>query len=296
MGITGIYFDGYMVALEEGYLRDLTLARDQELFTTMDKYETVDCPICGDNKVKTLVEDVDKGDVGECNTCGVLYAYRRVNETIYEILCRYYVPSHMTEPETFKKVASQRLKDINSDIDTIESYVKRGKMLDIGTSCGDILVYARTRGWEVRATELSTLMEELLVSLVLIDTHRGFIDTCEMEDGEFDVISMRHVIEHLSNPVADLKKLHKALKDDGILFISTPEHALDQEYFVTNHMLPLHIVNYTRDTLERLLEATGFYIVEYKADRRELRNHDSADAMQVIAKKKGEDTDGTTNE
>lgn len=280
--LTGKYLDGYVMLIEEEHAISITEARNKAMIELRHEWEAVSCPLCGDTKAEAIVKTENVGHVGRCHTCHVLYAYHRPTELLYEVFTRFYLPSHISDPEVFERVAEGRIKEVNDNIDTIEKYAERGKMLDVGASIGDLLAYARCRGWKVRGTDLSMLVEQFVGEVLRIDDwDRKYIHECTFQDGEFTAISMRHVIEHLHYPVRDLTILHRALADDGVLFITTPTHANDIEYFKTNHMLPLHLINYTRDTLEYLLNKTGFNIVEYKYDASE----DSADAMMVVAKK-----------
>lgn len=281
MCLTGSYMDGYMLCIEEDYALQLMQTRELEYRNLGNPFEEVPCPLCGGDKHTVLVVHEVFGEVSQCHTCSTPYASKRFTRDAYEILCRFYVPTHISDPDIYKKVGAGRIKNANMIIDTVESYVPRGKMLDVGASVCDNLVYARCRGWEVRASDLSMMLQRWATDILGIEMHRGYVDEMELEDEEFDAIIMKHVIEHFHDPIADLKILHKALKEHGILYIETPEHAKDLEYFVTNHMLPYHLVNFTRDTLTKLLEQTGFVIEKYESQP----NEDSADAMLVVARK-----------
>ena len=104
-----------------------------------------------------------------------------------------------------------------------------------------------------------------MANFLEISVHHGNILDIELEEGKYNAISLRHSVEHLRYPIEELKAIHKALSDDGILLVTTPEHAKDLELIKENHMLPLHLVNYTKETLELLFSKTGFRSVSYES-------------------------------
>ena len=42
------------------------------------------------------------------------------------------------------------------------------------------------------------------------------------ENSFFDVIRLSHVIEHLPNPKATFREIHRILKPDGIIYLTVP--------------------------------------------------------------------------
>ena len=281
MCITGKYLDGMILVVEEEYAIQLMQTRALEFVNLGDRFEEVPCPVCGSTEYTTLATHQEFGEVGECHGCGVLYAYKRYTKDAYEILCRFYTPTHIADLEENARQGPRRIEESNYIIDMIETYVPRGKLLDVGASTCDIPVYARCRGWEVRATDLSIFMQKWANEIVYVEFTRGYIEDVELDDKELDAVVLRHVIEHLHDPRSDLSILHRALKDGGILYIETPIHAENKEEFISNHMLPYHLVNFTPDTLCKLLVESGFTIEVVERQDSE----DSADAVMVIAKK-----------
>jgi 2-polyprenyl-3-methyl-5-hydroxy-6-metoxy-1,4-benzoquinol methylase len=76
----------------------------------------------------------------------------------------------------------------------------------------------------------------------------------------FDKIVFFEAIEHLDNPTNILCEFHSALKDDGLLLISTPNGAklpFDKKRF------PEHLLHYTSDQLESLLNSCGFKVDQW---------------------------------
>jgi 2-polyprenyl-3-methyl-5-hydroxy-6-metoxy-1,4-benzoquinol methylase len=263
--ITGKYMSNRFVQLTEESLKELQKHRNHLLSVADPKFEEVNCPLCNSNSPIYIVGEDAKGIVGQCKECDLVYAYSRATEPVLNALYKFYLPSNLTDPTVRQSQEVSRPAELNDDLDCIERYVERGNLLDIGASSGDFLVYGRIRGWKVEATELSELCAEFMATCLEIPVHCGNILDIEFEDRKYKAITLRHSVEHLREPIKELKALHKALSNDGLLFVTTPEHARDLELIKENHMLPLHIVNYTKETLELLFSKTGFKMTSYES-------------------------------
>lgn len=92
------------------------------------------------------------------------------------------------------------------------------------------------------------------------------------EDHQVDVITMGDVLEHLQRPMEGLKKAHALLKDNGILWLSTPnfESSFSKMFKAFDPMWcePYHISYFSRKGLMALLEQAGFELLEYTVSNR----------------------------
>ncbi len=136
--------------------------------------------------------------------------------------------------------------------------------MDIGAAAGIFLNCAKERGWKIEGTELSRQCINYAKNTFGIELKQGMLEDLKLEVGIYDVVTMLQSIEHLPDLISDLRKVYSALKEDGILYITAPEHALDREKLRKNHMLPHHIYNFTRDSLEKVLLKTGFKLTSYE--------------------------------
>ena len=106
---------------------------------------------------------------------------------------------------------------------------------------------------------------------------------CDLDDsridarGPFDVISITHVIEHLTDPVATIRRCKRLLADGGVIFVTAPHRPVgwkdgdtDVEAWKTysyNH-IPAHIQYFSRGSMEALAGKAGCELV-YWIDRHE---------------------------
>jgi SAM-dependent methyltransferase len=78
-----------------------------------------------------------------------------------------------------------------------------------------------------------------------------------VEDGRFDAIVFSQVMEHLPDPLAVLKELHRVLKPGGVLFYSGP-------LWFEEHEKPYDFYRYTSFALHHLFEKSSFQIEDMR--------------------------------
>jgi len=79
---------------------------------------------------------------------------------------------------------------------------------------------------------------------------------------KYDIIFLRHVLEHNHNPLSFLKKLSSHLTDEGLMYIEVPNfnsgccRILKEKWQA--HNVPRHIIHYTPESLKTTLDKCGF--------------------------------------
>ncbi|MEJ0027518.1 MAG: class I SAM-dependent methyltransferase [Rhizomicrobium sp.] len=110
---------------------------------------------------------------------------------------------------------------------------------------------------------------------------RERIENVALETGRFDAIHSCHTIEHLVHPAATLADHHRILKDAGILVLDAPNTALlASDDIVEEWFIDKHLYHFSETTLTRMLEASGFTILE-RPDAKDRSN------LFFVAKKNG---------
>lgn len=131
---------------------------------------------------------------------------------------------------------------------------EEGRLLDIGCGNGAFL---RTFGqlcpkWRLFGFEQSDASRNEVLEIVGVeDFYYGSLDEVE---GNFDIISMLYVIEHLPAPVDVMKKVHDLIEPGGAFLIQTsyfPENPFDM--VVVDHCSHFHL-----DTLMYAAGLAGF--------------------------------------
>jgi len=100
-----------------------------------------------------------------------------------------------------------------------------GRLLDIGSGNGRLLYLAKQAGWDTMGLELSDSMARFVTAELGIEVLvANFLDpTPELGSIEaFDAVVLRHVLEHLPDPLVTMEKLRALVKPQGHLLLEMP--------------------------------------------------------------------------
>jgi len=147
-----------------------------------------------------------------------------------------------------REVAKKRMRAYDAIIpDT-------GKLLDIGCNNGAFVDEALWCGYDAYGNEVNP-------NIINKRTFPGILFDCKFKDGEFDVITMHDVLEHLIDPHVYLAEVRRVLNDAGMVVIDFP-HFFGPE--CAHHFkLVEHLWYFTEARLNVLFEDAGFEVVKY---------------------------------
>lgn len=247
------------------------------------------CLVCGNKKFRLFHEgtrDNPEINVMQCSKCKSLQlsAFSQIDNNYYE---------NGTMRKNQYDAASDAYMDTlweNWRRETREDDLRRLQMLrELMRGKTNILDFGCGNGGF-----LSALQEEDIVSDVVgieLDTEarsrmraEGITVYEDLDDIDtnvrFDVITMFHVIEHLSDPDAILRKLRDKLADGGLLIVETPnaDDALISKYHSQSFMdftfWSAHLFLYNSGSLEMLMHRNDFSTVQNgQVQRYPLGNH-----------------------
>lgn len=169
-------------------------------------------------------------------------------------------PSSRLGVLTARLLPSQRLT-IDAEIRDIPKAKPGERLLDVGCGNGEFLALARLSGWDVVGVDFDPNAVTVARSRGL-DVRQGSVDVLDPEKETFDGITLSHVIEHVHDPLAVLRRCHALLKPGGWIWLETPniESPGHQRYRSDWRGLepPRHLVLFSRDSLFRTLVQAGF--------------------------------------
>ena len=135
-----------------------------------------------------------------------------------------------------------------------------GRLLEVGCGNGKRLARMRALGWDVMGQEIDPVAAEHVRNVKGIPVHLGPLET--IESGEYDVVLLSHVIEHVHDPVAMLMTCRRLLKRNGLLVVLTPNAASygHSKFGAAWRGLepPRHLHLFTSQTLNQLALKAGF--------------------------------------
>lgn len=90
-----------------------------------------------------------------------------------------------------------------------------------------------------------------------------YFSATDFEDSSVDLVIMRHLIEHLPEPLEVLEECRQIIKPGGRLLIETPyiEHTLTQH--VVGNFYHQHLHYFSRESLPLIFQRAGFEIVAH---------------------------------
>ena len=155
------------------------------------------------------------------------------------------------------------------------------EVLDLGCAEGKLAILLAKKGHDVVAADISANYLEQAkraakAQSVSIETIKCDIetDTTCFHGRKFDYILFMDVIEHLRSPIRGLENIRELLKEDGTLFIHTPNacsipmfcHNLVNRKKVSNFLDPrtvrdLHLQLYDFSTLTKLCNFVGLKVI-----------------------------------
>jgi len=137
------------------------------------------------------------------------------------------------------------------------------RLLDVGCGSGQLLEVYRTLGWHVCGIELSPPAcaacreRELRV-------HQGTVFDAPFGAQQFDLILLSHVIEHVLDPVAVLRRVAEFLAPEGKIIVTTP-NLRGIGFFIYGscwfHLdAPRHLFLFDPRTLRHLAQRAGLTV------------------------------------
>lgn len=197
--------------------------------------ETVKCNICQSDTYETIIKNGDENfpvNLVVCDRCGLAYLNPRWNKASYSN----YYKSAYDQTYRLNQLDSSGILNPNITNPIVERIIENDllqnetvKILEIGSGNGQNLIDLKRIFPEARlyAIEPSLASQKILINNG-IDLLADDIDkTWENDFNQyFDLIIMRHVLEHFLDPGSVLKKVHYSLNDSGIVYIAVPDNLL----------------------------------------------------------------------
>jgi len=137
-----------------------------------------------------------------------------------------------------------------------------GRLLDVGCGEGDFIAFAAQSGWRASGVERGERIADAARSGLAvygsIDELRGL--------GTFDVITLWHSFEHMTEPARELDRVVELLADGGTLIVVVPDFSgiqartFGRSWFHLD--VPRHVHHFSQQALIGLLESRGLVVLD----------------------------------
>lgn len=167
---------------------------------------------------------VDGRDVIDCQVCGFRHIHPLFSDA--ELKAFYDAEFYQKErPDYFRHAEEDKewwMLRYHHYYETLEAYAPGRRLLDIGSGPGYFLEAGKERGWDVLGFEASKLAADYTAARG-IPVINDFFSVGKTKDlGQFDVVSLALVLEHLRDPIALIDEAVSVLAPGGLLLVISP--------------------------------------------------------------------------
>ena len=220
-----------------------------------------DWGICDKKSIETFypkVRDRDDISVMRCKKSGVIFT----STSEHMSLSHYTKKNNLDywKAENRKKALLDSLTDDERRKKQFQSLIKNKKWLDIGSGLGGTLDLLSPFAKKIVAVEPQPKALKLLKK----EKYDAYQDISKVPFNNFDVITLFHVFEHLTEPLETLKLTYSKLQPGGKIIIEVPHASdflfsfLDCEEFKKFTFWSEHLILHTKDSLKVFLKKAGF--------------------------------------
>ena len=198
-----------------------------------------------------------------CTACGTVIAHPAPTaETLERAYSNLFVASGPPSPleRLLEPLARREARRV------VTAVPAGGELLDVGCGTGKFMSRLRRSGWTgpMRGLEPDTRSAERAKELVGVPVTVGGVEALPHESSGLTAVVMRHVIEHVPQPLETLRDVRSLLAPDGVLYLGTPDaRALSARVFGKywrGYDPPRHFFAFTAEGTRALLGRAGFAI------------------------------------
>ena len=238
------------------------------------------CSICG----SSAIIPIDPANrICRCGHCG--YVFDNPRPTLQAIVAFY---SQMGKYDSWLEEEEDRGHLWKRRLNTLKRHRSSGSLLDVGTGTGQFLSIAR-ECFVVKGTEVSESAVRIATERYGLDVLRGQIEDVQFSSG-FDVVTLFHVLEHVPDPLATLRRCRELLNPGGILVAAVPNDIMGTKSIVRRalalagvgrfrgrrcglarirldgSLAEIHLSHFTPAVLRQLVERSGLRVVSEGLD------------------------------
>jgi SAM-dependent methyltransferase len=216
------------------------------------------CPLCASEGATELFRAPNGYPIVRCERCRLAFTDDRAAP-----------PAGQLYP-AFDQSSSLGLRGVRSALSVFqrqrEAVVRAvrpsGRLLDFGCGAGAFARWMSAHGYDVVGLEPFSLGDEVREEKLRLVAQP--LEAAAPSLGQFDVITLWHVLEHLHQPVATLRALSALLAPGGAFVLSVPNFASWQRKLFGGGWFhldpPRHLLHFEPDTLRECLGRAGLAV------------------------------------
>ncbi|MCI5057521.1 MAG: class I SAM-dependent methyltransferase [Flavobacteriales bacterium] len=233
--------------------------------------ESITCIICGSSDSELLAKK-GRNDVSLnfriCKGCGLGYLSPRWTKQAYnQYYATEYDKHYRKDVFDLQSILEQAKKNVVVERFQNSNFLNSEPLsvLEIGSGEGRNLAGFKNVSSEnnLYAIEPSVQSHKILEGFGVEVISNDVDDDWHLKyPKKFDVIIMRHVLEHFLNPIEVLNNLGKVLKEDGVLYIAVPNCFKATNNVQSSWIRVVHTFYFNPISFKNLIDKTPFKISE----------------------------------
>lgn len=249
------------------------------------RFQHVPCPLCGSTTFTVVrpgrfptefseqfLREVYRSSsdhalfeqVVRCTTCELVYLNPRLeSELIIGSYAQGEDAAHVAQDAMRIRTFTKALHGLARRYDIPLS--RATTLLDIGCASGAFLKAAHELGLTTVGIEPNRWMAAYGRTMYGLDVRAGTLADHHFADGQFDLVTLWDVIEHVPNPSAELDEIHRILKPGGLLLVNYPDYtSLPARVLGWKwpFWLSVHLTYYSPETIRAQLDKARFKVLE----------------------------------
>lgn len=214
------------------------------------------------------------GQIVRCPHCGLIYNNpTESSEELEEIYRR-------VEDDDYLREWAWKRATFRFNVATLESFIDRGRILDIGCGHGFFLQELDPSRWQRIGLDMAEAAARE-TRKTGIEVHCTNLERANFPEASFDAITAFHLLEHVFDPRGLLGEVYRILKPGGFIYLELPDMgSVPARMFKRNwwYIMRFHTYYFSRRTLGELLRSLGFKPLYWERPRKSW-------SVQYLAKK-----------
>ena len=258
----------------EEYNRDIRdwLLKVSVVASAIPKEELVRryCPVCNCIKSNFFANN-DYMDYEQCGQCSLIYMNPAPSAKMVDRGFQGEDQLLMDYFSIIRKYKSDNLEkrippELDNNIKDIYAFKQCGKLLDVGCSIGDFL-HKASHYYDVEGLEVNP--HTAMIAEQSFKVYKQYLFQLEL-DKVYDVVTLNQILYGVPDPVGLLNDICRVLKDDGVLYINTPNsdsYAMELYGDKVNHIYGYTTLNlFNEKSLNVLASKTGFIVRSFRTE------------------------------
>lgn len=230
-----------------------------------------DCDVCGSDDFETLARcrsailPYYTAPVSICRDCGFITVRPRPSSADYKEINDRWYPFKFAMNQSLDGEDDKKFRKWRVMWDRIKKYYPQGpnSLLDIGAGQGWAIEFIKNMFSETRAVAIEQwkpsqdyIVNQLGGEIVDRDINDDWPDALK---GQFELVILRHTLEHIEEPRKVLRQISQCLSPTGYAYIVVPNTMAIRPgiRIRTDYFRPVHLHYFNVETLARLAGKAG---------------------------------------